>query len=214
MNGLFDDSVVGDWMDAVARRVEAAVAESAFVAGTYDRLNRMSTAVVTSRSVQVFDQATATVGRWAHDSWLFGPPGEPEVIVIDLQETYTVGPLIAALDRTIVWLASRWKESRPKRLFDETTEVVAATPIRAAAIVGLAAAVVRLAVMLATGETPTGLLLVMVGLALLGTRERRTAAELRTTVVGRAVEALLVPPEPPVDRQGDTPTERDRSDSE
>lgn len=174
----------------------------------------MSTAVVTSRPVQAFDQATATVGRWARDSWLFGPPGEPEVIVIDLRETYTVGPLIAALDRTIAWLAPRWKASGPKRLFDETTGAVAVAPVRAAAIVVLAAAVVRLAVSLATGGTPTGPLLVAVGLALLGTRERRTAAELRATMVGRAVEALLVPPEPPVDRQGDTPSERDRSDSE
>jgi hypothetical protein len=50
--------------------------------------------------------------------WLTKEP-EPEVIVIDLRETWTVGPIIAVLDRFIEWIAPYWRESTPKRALDE-----------------------------------------------------------------------------------------------
>ena len=43
--------------------------------------------------------------------WLTKEP-DPEVIVIDLRETYTVGPFIALLDRLIPHIEQAWQHSR------------------------------------------------------------------------------------------------------
>ncbi|KAA9398368.1 hypothetical protein Har1130_04475 [Haloarcula sp. CBA1130] len=43
--------------------------------------------------------------------WLTKEP-EPEVIVIDLRETYAVGPFIALLDRLIPHIEQAWQHSR------------------------------------------------------------------------------------------------------
>jgi len=48
-------------------------------------------------------RVTRTAGRWLRGSWLYGwltAEPDPEVIVIDLRETYTVGPFVRLLDRT------------------------------------------------------------------------------------------------------------------
>ncbi|WP_135820700.1 hypothetical protein [Halostella litorea] len=47
---------------------------------------------------------TRTAGRWIRGSWLFQwltAEPDPEVIVIDLRETYTVGPFVRILDRIV-----------------------------------------------------------------------------------------------------------------
>lgn len=54
--------------------------------------------------------------------WLTKEP-EPDVIVIDLRETYTIGPIIALLDRVIDWLAPAWRASMPKRALDRVGAV-------------------------------------------------------------------------------------------
>ncbi|WP_227134358.1 hypothetical protein [Halorubellus salinus] len=46
--------------------------------------------------------------------WLTAEP-EPDVVVIDLRETYTVGPFIRLLDATIEWLQPYWEASTLKR---------------------------------------------------------------------------------------------------
>ena len=88
--------------------------------------------------------------------WLTAEP-EPDVVVIDLRETYTVGPVIRLLDAGVEWLAPYLEASALKRLAD-------------------------------------------VGVASL---ER--FAETRT---GRALAAVLAPPEPPAN-DADRPDESD-----
>ena len=60
-------------------------------------------------------QMGTTVGRWARHSflyrWLTAEP-DPEVIVIDLRETYTVGPVLAILDRLTGPLGRSYRQSR------------------------------------------------------------------------------------------------------
>lgn len=81
----------------------------------------------TSRVVTVLDAARETARRWiegartvgaaetvgrritavARRSWLYRwltAEPEPEVVVIDLRETYTVGPVLAVLDRCLAVL--------------------------------------------------------------------------------------------------------------
>ena len=62
-------------------------------------------------------------GQWIADAtthsflyrWLTKEP-EPEVIVIDLRETWTVGPFITLLDAFIAWMLPLWRESQLARL--------------------------------------------------------------------------------------------------
>lgn len=64
------------------------------------------------------DRASTAVRDSFLYTWLTAEP-EPEVIVIDLRETWTVGPIIALVDRVVAWLAPYWHTSTPKRAVDE-----------------------------------------------------------------------------------------------
>lgn len=56
---------------------------------------------------------------WARESflyrWLTAEP-EPDVVVIDLRETLSVGPIIALLDRVLRWIVPYWAQSIPGRV--------------------------------------------------------------------------------------------------
>ena len=66
--------------------------------------------------------------------WLTKEP-DPEVIVINLRETYTVGPLIALLDRLVPHVEHAWQHSRvgsvaqrvSKRLAEDVFDPLAET---------------------------------------------------------------------------------------
>jgi len=64
---------------------------------------------------------TRRVGGFTQNSflyrWLTKEP-EPEVIVIDLRETWTVGPIVALLDWTVERTLPHWRGSTLKRIFD------------------------------------------------------------------------------------------------
>lgn len=55
--------------------------------------------------------------------WLTKEP-EPEVIVIDLRDTYTVGPVIEILNRLVDWLAPIWRHSLLKRVTEAVMPIV------------------------------------------------------------------------------------------
>lgn len=67
-----------------------------------------------------------TVKRWGRHSllyrWLTKEP-DPDVIVIDLRETSTVGPIIALLDRLAVPLGRSYRASGLRRLANGATGV-------------------------------------------------------------------------------------------
>ena len=56
--------------------------------------------------------------------WLTKEP-DPDVIVIDLRETYTVGPLIALLDRVIPYIENAWQHSRVGSVAERVSERLA-----------------------------------------------------------------------------------------
>jgi hypothetical protein len=67
------------------------------------------------------DTAPGRVGTIIKRSWLYRwltAEPEPDVIVIDLRETRTLGPFITLLDRFIAWLAPYWRQSGLKRAVD------------------------------------------------------------------------------------------------
>jgi len=84
--------------------------------GSPDRATEGSTVVAALRDVGDWI-GTAVRNSYLY-RWLTKEP-DPEVIVIDLRETWTVGPIIALLDRFVEWVAPYWASSTPKRALDE-----------------------------------------------------------------------------------------------
>lgn len=179
-------------------RLDAAV-ESSRILGPVRRLEQaVESAAAHSRMGAALGRGAEPLGRWLRGSWVYGwlaAEPDPDVIVIDLGETYTAGPVLAALDDAVGWAGPRWRDSSPRRLLERATAAVADAPLRFAGWLAVVVLVVGLGVAVAGGAAPPGTLLVALGLALLATRERRSVAELRETWAGRALAALLVPPE-------------------
>jgi hypothetical protein len=92
--------------------------ESSAVVQAYRRFTgRLDAAASNSALVALF----SLLVHWTRASfcyrWLTKEP-EPDVVVIDLRETYTVGPLIALLDRLAPTIERTWRGSRAYRLTD------------------------------------------------------------------------------------------------
>jgi len=145
--------------------------------------------------------------------WLTTEP-DTEIIVIDLRETWTVGPLITLLDRAVEMVAASGESSRFVSVSRYVAVQVRETPFRVneglAHVVGAAA----VATALAGGKVRLeGLLVGVLTLALgvLGVRDDRSIAMLRETRVGALLERggatvnqALKPPTPPPERTPDT----------
>jgi hypothetical protein len=75
-----------------------------------------------------FEHGIERGARWLSGSalyrWLTAEP-EPDVIVIDLRETWTVGPLLKLLDGLISWVLPYWRTSRVSAGVDALVELTA-----------------------------------------------------------------------------------------
>jgi hypothetical protein len=92
--------------------------ESSSVVRSYRRLTaRLHTSASNSALAHVLALFTTWVCNSFIYNWLTKEP-EPDVIVIDLRETYTVGPVIAILDRLAPTLERVWHESGVHRLLE------------------------------------------------------------------------------------------------
>jgi hypothetical protein len=156
-------------------------------------------------TVAVADRLSAYVRGSYLYRWLTAEP-EPEVIVIDLRETWTVGPFIAILDWIFGILERAAGGSRLVALASRTVNRTLAAPVRAAGLATLAAAalVVPTAVLL----DRTAALLVALGLLVVGTLalfEDRPWSELRETRPVELLVAAFEPPEPPDPQDGKPP---------
>lgn len=169
--------------------------------GTYlgEVRDRLAGAADRSRVIGTLEAIESTLGRWADGSrivqWFLAEP-DPDVIVIDLRETYTIGPIIRALE----WSAIRTNQFAERiGLVDairRTTAWVESAPMRALGWLVFACALGGLLAGLTRGGSLAGWLL-LAGLALLATRERRSASQLAETRIGSALIAAFEPPEPP-----------------
>ncbi|WP_178917899.1 hypothetical protein [Natronomonas gomsonensis] len=173
--------------------------------------HRLGTAVAESRIVGAGKRIEATLSRWASGSrivqWFLAEP-EPEVIVIDLRETYTIGPILRAIEWALGHGSRFAERSGLAAAVRKTAQWVRSRPIHVAGIVlfGVAVAGVVAAVR-SSGDL--GGWLVLSGIALLALLERRSWGEIRDTRVGRALAAAFAPPDPPADdrQQPDSETE-------
>ncbi|SDZ98174.1 hypothetical protein SAMN04488065_1539 [Haloplanus vescus] len=79
---------------------------------------RMSRAVDRSRLMNLVELAANRTTKIVRNSWIYNwltAEPEPEIIVIDLRETRTVGPVIALLDLVIEMLVPWYRQSALKR---------------------------------------------------------------------------------------------------
>jgi len=184
---------------AIESRAAEVLRGSVLAGWTGDGLRRVRGIVARSASADLAASARAAALDSRLYRWLTEEP-EPEVIVIDLRETMSVGPAIAVLDRLAAAFARIAHTSGVVWASERAAERVRAAPVRVASVT-LAVALVVVAfgsLLVGTLSGPLAVALVAGGLAsLLGLRETRSLAELRDSQGGRALAALLAPPEPP-----------------
>lgn len=100
---------------------------------TASSIHRTIRAVWNARHTAAVARAGRTFAAWTRTSflyrWLTAEP-EPDIIVIDLRDTYTVGPFIALLDRVTSALRPSYRRSKLRSLgerLDQTASRIADT---------------------------------------------------------------------------------------
>lgn len=181
------------------------MSESSVPQSVADRLRQASQQILSESTVVTTVKTGATrFGRYVRGSflyrWLTKEP-DPEVIVIDLRDTWTVGPILAVLERVLTALDRARAGSRIGSLLKATTTALRATPVRNIGIVVAAVgAMVTIATLLTSGTTTSvviGLAILLVGV--IATRDNRDWETLRETQAAALLRRVLEPPAPPAD---------------
>jgi hypothetical protein len=131
--------------------------------------------------------------------WLTAEP-DPDVIVIDLRETLTVGPWLAAIERAVRWLLPATVSSVLFQLGGRTAAVLRARPVQLLSLLVGSGAAAGLLLTVATGEPSrpaVAVLALVVVFAALGSREDRSWTEVRESRWVELLAAAFEPPEPP-----------------
>jgi hypothetical protein len=137
--------------------------------------------------------------------WLTAEP-DPEVIVIDLRETWTVGPIIALVDRL---LAVFTESTQTSRVAEATHTVITAFRERPIRVVSLAVVAGSVSVLFVGGITrslsivSTTLTTLLAIVALYGVGSDRTLENLQETKAVQLLISVFEPPEPPSDRRSE-----------
>jgi hypothetical protein len=196
---VWNDSAVRTTFESVTDAIGHAARSARIPAAAHLLGLSIQTVLDTAVTARVARFLLAVVrGSWLY-RWLTAEP-EPEVIVIDLRETVSLGPFIAAIDRALRWLLPATATAAVVHAAEHLVSVARRRPIRLASIC--------LAVVVATGVpllTLTGTLeeitlaLAVVGgaLAIAGLPVRATLEDVRQHPITRAFVAALEPPEPP-----------------
>ena len=131
--------------------------------------------------------------------WLTSEP-DPDVIVIDLRDTYSVGPALTTLERTLSALLPGVATSSVGTVVQAVGAVLRTQPIRAASftLLGVLTAAVSFAAIMGALTAPLVVGAVVATLAaLVGLRSRASLEELGETSVVQTLGAALEPPAPP-----------------
>jgi len=174
-----------------------AVSNSQVASAVSGALTPLAPAAARSRLAGLWEGGRRSVkGSWLY-RWLTAEP-EPDVVVIDLRETLTVGPWLRLVQRALEWLLPAAVSSALFRTCRRGHGLALGRPVQIASLLlaGSAAVIVGIAATLATPA------LVAVGivfaiLALAGSRVDRSWEELRDTRAVGALAAAFEPPEPP-----------------
>jgi len=160
---------------------------------------RVSDAVDNSVLAGVF----RTLHRWVRNSWLYRwltTEPDSQAVVIDLRETYTVGPVLAVFDRLIGMVTRRRENTATRSFFHRTGQEARSHPVRSASFFLVGVLLAELVVSTLAGAL-SGIGVVIRGvffvLALAGTRVTTPWEHLRTARAIRILKAALESPEPP-----------------
>jgi len=191
-------------------RLAAAVSDSRLVAALERIDGRLSDLGRESRVERLAGWGRRVVTDSFVYRWLTAEP-DPEVIVIDLRETYTVGPVVAVLDRVLAWLDSAATSSGTVALARSLLAEFRAAPVRLlGATVALGCAgVLFVGTVLGTFGVASIVALVVLAVAgLAGTRVAVSWTDLVDSRVGQLVIAALEPPRVDADRPDDAEDDR------
>lgn len=131
--------------------------------------------------------------------WLTKEP-EPDVIVIDLRETWTVGPLIGVLDWTIRFFGKAFEGSLSQRLAISSANKFRKRPVPSISKILFGTVVIALSYWRLTGSVTTTKVIVVSLLVLLSIRGlfvTLSLEELAETKLSKYIQKVLEPPEPP-----------------
>ncbi|OIB59384.1 hypothetical protein [Natrialba sp. SSL1] len=182
-------------------RESAAQSRLADVSAAFSRVESRATAVAKQSRI-------ASIGAiWKHYveqsycyRWLTAEP-DPDVIVIDLRETWTVGPVIRVLDRVLARLDVALESSGLATRGRQGWAAIRDRPIRIVSLLVLPLLLISLLYSVLSGTAPSELAIVFtLGVSVLaaaGTRSQRSLDELVETRAGQWLIAAFEPPEPP-----------------
>ena len=163
----------------------------------------LDNSVIATRLGAVKRRLTAAISHSSLYRWLTAEP-EPEVIVIDLRETYTIGPILRLLDRFGAWLAPIVAASQLARGSRWLSRVFRDRPVQlVSSLIAALTAMLLLFTTLTDSVSPlvSVALLVIFGLTLLGTRVTWSLESLRDTRGYRLLATAFEPPTPPENRE-------------
>ncbi|MHB9288006.1 hypothetical protein ACKVMT_13305 [Halobacteriales archaeon Cl-PHB] len=166
-------------------------------------LHGLGRAFTDAYETSVLYRLSRTLDRWTRHAWLYRwltSEPDPEVVVIDLRETHTIGPILRLLDRVAASRPARWLDAQAATFGGRTTTIIRQAPLKSLSgvFVGLALTQLALSVVDASVASP-GLWLLVLAVATLGTRVDASWETLAESRIGRALTAAFVPPEPPED---------------
>ncbi len=192
-------------------RIQRLVSGSQFVNSLSSSGTALTARISAATSTALTGDVWGLIERKTRESffyrWLTAEP-EPEVIVIDLRETYTAGPVIGTLDRTIAELTPGIESATVTQAAAAGAHRFRHRPVRylgfaLAAFVGASASIGAITSTLTGIAFAIHLLLFVV--AIWGTRSTRTAEELLAHPVSQWLMEAFEPPEPiePVETRED-----------
>ena len=161
--------------------------------------NHVSTASDTARSATVGKEIKETAVNSFIYRWLTTEP-DPDVIVIDLRQTWSIGPLIAGINRTVTELTPGVSNSTITALGERIGSVGQRRPIKIVSLFVLSAVFVGLLGGALTGGLSAAAVVFLLGVAVsavLGLRSTTTLEELTETRTAKLLVAVFEPPEPP-----------------
>jgi len=116
-------------VSVVKQRLRSAVENSALTSVSNTLARGFETSVLNGICTRI-TEVTRASGLYR---WLTAEP-EPDVIVIDLRKTYTVGPFIAVLDAIAPRIARFWQNSGLASVVDSVNRILAGSKVAALAV--------------------------------------------------------------------------------